>query len=335
MSNLPEQKNAAEIYRKWVKPSIAGLEEVAAHYAISSLFERNGEEVPIFCYSADRQDFTVMEAGQAHLAVGKVRITSEVTRESALITFAALHLGDHNVAAGIRRSMDDEAYNATKSDIVEAFSRADLPEVLRALDRNFGRAIYTLRSLFGDERKKILDRLLESSLREAENSYRQIYDRHAPLLRYLGSAGMDKPRILSHTAEFVLNANLQAELNATPLDPTRVQALVEQANAEKIQLENEGLAFTLRKSITRQMERFCDEPENIDLLRETSQSVLLAARLGLPVHLWRAQNIYWEMAHREFQKPHNAQWRVSFLTLGERLGIETQQFSNAMKAPAA
>jgi alpha-amylase/alpha-mannosidase (GH57 family) len=335
LSNLPEHKNAAELYRKWVKPAIAGLEDIAAHYAISSLFEHSGEDVPIFCYSVDREDFHVMAAGQAHLGVGRIRITSEITLESANVVFAALHLGDHNVAAGVRRTQEQPQYESMKADLLDAFSRADLPEALRVLDRNFGRTTYSLRSLFGDERKKILDGLLAGSLRDAENSYRQIYDRHAPLLRFLGASGIEKPRILSHTAEFVLNANLQAELAADGMDPARVQALVEQAKAENVQLDNDGLGFTLQKSIVRLMQEFSDSPDNLDLLRRVSNSVQLAANLSLPVNLWRVQNIYWDIAHTEFPKARNAQWQVSFLTLGEKLGIETHQFSHTQSAPAA
>lgn len=333
-SNLPEVGNAAEIYRKWVKPAVAGLEQVAAHYAISSLFERSGEAVPIFCYSVDREDFEALEAGQARLGVGRARVTSKITLESAMMIFAVIHLGDHNIAAGVLRS-DNGRYEAIKRDFQEAFSRADIPEVLRALDRHFGKTTYSLRSLFGDERRKILDQLLETSLRDAENSYRQIYDRHAPLMRYLSGSGIERPKVLAHTAEFVLNANLQAELQADPFDPVRVQALVEQAKSEKIELDAAGLGFTLEKSIIRQMERFCDDPQSVELLRRVSNSVQLAVHLELPVNLWRVQNIYWEMAHRDFPKARNAQWRVSFLTLGEKLHIDTRQFALMHKAPAA
>jgi hypothetical protein len=333
-SNLPDVGSAGEIYRKEVKPAVAGLEQVAAHYAISSLFERSGEAVPIFCYSAERDDFEVIEAGQARLGIGRARITSKITLESATMSFAVLHLGDHNIAAGVRRS-EDGGYAAMKSDFQDAFSRADIPEVLRTIDRHFGETSYSLRSLFGDERRKILDQLLESSLRDAENAYRQIYDRHAPLLRYLGASGIERPKILAHTAEFVLNANLQAELESDHFDPARVRALVDQAKAEQISLDTAGLGFTLQKSIDRQMESLNDEPQSLELLRRVSNSVQLAAQLQLPVNLWRVQNLYWEMAHREFPKARNAQWRVSFLTLGEKLYIDTQQFAQMLKTPAA
>jgi hypothetical protein len=83
------------------------------------------------------------------------------------------------------------------------------------------------------------------------------------------------------------------------------------------------------------MERFCEQPESMELLRRVSHAVQLAAHLELPVNLWRVQNIYWEMAHREFPQARNAQWRVSFLTLGEKLSIDTRQFALMHKAPAA
>lgn len=335
VSNVPEQKNGAEIYRRAVKPAIAGLEQVAAHYAISALFERNGDEVPIFSYAVDSLDFEVREAGQAHIGLGRARFTSLVTLESAEMMFAALHLGDHNVTAGVHRNEDPKTYIRMKSDLMDAFSRADLPEVLRGLDRHFGQATYSLKSLFGDERKKILDRLLESSLRDAESAYRQIYERHAPLLRFLGASGIERPKVLSHTAEFVLNASLQAELQAESLDVFRVRALVEQAKIEQITLDQAGLGYALQKSLARQMEQFCEDPSNLELLRRVSNGVQLASELKLPVNLWRPQNIYYEMARKEFSRAHNAQWRVSFLTLGEKLGIDTSQFALMLQAPAA
>src|SRR6185312_11574751 len=52
-SNLVEYKNAAEIYRRSVKPAAVGLEQVAAHYAISSLFETGASK---YSYSIEPAD---------------------------------------------------------------------------------------------------------------------------------------------------------------------------------------------------------------------------------------------------------------------------------------
>jgi len=54
-SNLPEQGDGKQIYEKWVKPAIVTADMVAAHYAISSLFESYGERTKIYCYDVERE----------------------------------------------------------------------------------------------------------------------------------------------------------------------------------------------------------------------------------------------------------------------------------------
>ncbi|EQD31905.1 glycoside hydrolase family protein, partial [mine drainage metagenome] len=49
-SNLPEQGDGAEVYRRYALPSRVDLGKVAAHYAISSLFEPYEPDRRIYCY---------------------------------------------------------------------------------------------------------------------------------------------------------------------------------------------------------------------------------------------------------------------------------------------
>jgi len=165
-------------------------------------------------------------------------------------------------------------------------------------------------------------------LREAESSYRQIYEGHASLLRYLASIGMEKPQILTLTAEFVLNANLQRELRREDLDPTRIRLMLEQAKEEKVSLDRAGLGYTLQKSLTRMMEQLRFNPANLDLLGNVSNAVEVANALDLPVNLWRVQNIYFEIA-RDYvsgKTQLTPESVAAFLKLGERLRIRTDNF---------
>ncbi len=50
-SNLPEQQDGASVYNRYVRSMQVGLEQVAAHYAISSIFTSYPDEADIFCYS--------------------------------------------------------------------------------------------------------------------------------------------------------------------------------------------------------------------------------------------------------------------------------------------
>ena len=83
-----------------------------------------------------------------------------------------LHLGDHNVSGGVRPYRKGEAYADMKEEIVEFFLREDIPDLIRAVDRQFGEETYSLRFLFRDEQHKITRVLLASALQEAAALYR-------------------------------------------------------------------------------------------------------------------------------------------------------------------
>ncbi|HLH07254.1 MAG TPA: DUF3536 domain-containing protein, partial [Terriglobales bacterium] len=58
-SNLPEFKNGAEIYERYVKPATVNLLGVGAHYAISSLYFGFTDRTEIYCYESELKDSRV------------------------------------------------------------------------------------------------------------------------------------------------------------------------------------------------------------------------------------------------------------------------------------
>jgi hypothetical protein len=52
----------------------------------------------------------VHTAGKAKLIVGRSKVTFDITRAWDVLTYAALHLGDHNVNGGVREFRGDEAF---------------------------------------------------------------------------------------------------------------------------------------------------------------------------------------------------------------------------------
>ena len=111
-SNLPEHGDGKQIFGKFVRPAVVNLEKVGAHYAISSLFEDFAPNSRIYAFEVEREDFQIVHEGRARLALGRARITSRITRESATLSFGTLHLGDQNVSGGVREYRGEEAYTA-------------------------------------------------------------------------------------------------------------------------------------------------------------------------------------------------------------------------------
>ena len=67
----------------------------------------------IFCYDVDREQYSLEAEGKLRLAIGRARFSSEITRESATLSFGVLHLGDHNVTGGVRHAYDLGQYTSS------------------------------------------------------------------------------------------------------------------------------------------------------------------------------------------------------------------------------
>src|SRR6185437_16091579 len=58
-SNIPEMGNGAEVYRRYVTNMRIGLDEVGAHYAISSIFRSYPETGELFCFDVHRDSHQI------------------------------------------------------------------------------------------------------------------------------------------------------------------------------------------------------------------------------------------------------------------------------------
>jgi hypothetical protein len=325
-SNLPEHGDGAQIYRKLVQPAIVGLEQVAAHYAISSMFETGAAK---YSYAVDPSDYRTFISGKMHLAVGRAEICSTITQDTEQFTFAVLHMGDHSLSAGVRKYAGEDPYAATVQELQRAFSRADMPAVIRVLDRNFGGAIYSLKSLFRDEQRRIMDHILESTLREAEASLRAIYEHHAPLMRFLSDVSYPRPKALAIAAEFVINASLRREFRADFLDLREVRSLLTQAKEEGVPLDSAGLAFVMGRKLNGLMQQLQRRPQNHGLLRKILSLLDVLKELPFAVNLWKVENLYYQMSRTSYpellkQMSVPAEWFDDFLRLGHRLRIRVE-----------
>jgi alpha-amylase/alpha-mannosidase (GH57 family) len=326
-SNVAEQGTAADIYRKWVKPAAIDLVKVGAHCVISSLFERYDDHASIYCYNVDRRDHQLLESGRARLALGRAQICSQITLECAELSFGALHLGDHNINAGVRLFRDDASYASLVQECSQAFLSGDLTHALRALDRQFEGVTYSLRSLFRDEQRKIISIILDSTLAAVSNSFREIYEDHAQLLRFLAELGTPTPRVLRLTAEFVINSSLRREFEKEDLDLDRIGALFDVAAREKIALDGPGLSYAVKRTIEDMMAHLMAEPRDIALLERVEAVTEMVRGLPFEVSLWKTQNRYWQIlreVHADFlarDDEESRRWLEHFDRLGEKLGI--------------
>jgi alpha-amylase/alpha-mannosidase (GH57 family) len=294
-SNIAEHGDGQLIYEKFVKPGALDLEKVSAHYAVSSLFEDYGEEVRVFCYRAEQEDYHIKETGKASLALGRTKLTSEITGESARFCFGVLHWGDHNFSCCVMACKPDAPLEPIVEVISEVFTTADFTETIRLLEEHFGPSIYSLRSLFRDAKRRILDIVLESALADAEASYRQLYEYNTPLLRYVTSLGDPPPDFLHYAAKSFLNLSLRRAFEIEELDLEHIENLLEETRLAGVSIDAATLEMIIRRRIERLGEPLAAGIDDPAIPQQLDAVITLMGSLPFKVNTRKVQNICFEM----------------------------------------
>lgn len=330
-SNDAKAGDGARIYREKIGALQLGLEQVAAHYAISSIFSSFAEETDLFCYRAQRISYEIFTSGRGRIAVGRVRIRSTITEAQQIFSFAVLHFGDQNITAAVKAYADADAA-AFETFSVEASQhvlRADFPEVIRLIDRYYGHVDYSLTSLFTDEQRRIVKLILNSTLWDIENSLTNIYEDHASLLHYLSQAGLPKPPALTLAAGFAVNAGLRRALDGDPIDQALLRSFLKLAKADEVPLEIPTLSYIADQRMKRAMIELQMSSGSLEMLDRALTLARTLAELPFDLNLWQAQNIWYEImrsssyALTSLAPEHRTAWDRNFSELGGLLSIDT------------
>ena len=296
-SNIPEQGSGADIYARYVKPAMIDLIEVGAHYAVSSVFEDYGEETDIFCYRAFREDFLILHSGQMQLAVGRIFIRSSITRKSDRVSFCTLYFGGHALNCGVRSFLGEDAYLAMKDNVVSAFNTVDFAAIIRLMDTNFDTHNYSLRDLFRDEQRHILQSIIAGTLQDFEDKFTSLYENSSALMGFVRETGMPVPHRFMTTAETALNLQLQKLFTAESVDREKIRAVVNELRDWNVAIDTVALEFTIRRRLEGSMTELLENPENASLLSKVILLVKAIALLPMDVNLWQPQNMFWALLH--------------------------------------
>jgi len=330
-SNLAEHRDGAHIYRTFVGPAIIDREKMGAHFAVGSLFEEYPERGRIYSGCFEQKHRQTLTAGKARLVIGYSKVVFDTTRAWDLVSYAALHMGDHNVNGGVRFYQGDDAFRQLVEELSEAFNRADFPQIIRLMDRHFGESNYSLKSLFRDQQRKVLQQVLAATGQDLESHYRQIADQHTPLARFLKDLGAPLPVALKTAMDFVLNCDLRRQFETGDADPVRVRALVEQAQAGNVELQRDVLAYVVKGHMDDRLERLASAPDDLPWLSRTADLAEAVQSIGLDINLWKTQNLCFRMLRgllpeRQIQAqeghPEAEAWVEHFQRLAEQLGFK-------------
>jgi alpha-amylase/alpha-mannosidase (GH57 family) len=341
-SNDAKAGDGAKIYKEQVNTKQLGLEQVAAHYAISSIFSSFAEETDLFCFRVWRNSYDVYSSGRGRLALGRVKIVGAITGKQRGFSFAVLHFGDQNITAAVKayEPEDAAAFEAFAAQAAGHVQRADFPEAIRLLDRYYGHMDYSLTSLFTDEQRRIVQLILNSTLSDIENSLTTIYKDHASLLHFLSQAGLPKPPALTLAAGFAINAGLRRALEADPIDQPQLRSFLSLAKADQVALETATLSYLADQRMKRAMIELQMSSGSLEMLERALVLGRLLVELPFELNLWQAQNIWYEIlrtagyALTALAAEDRPRWDKNFSDLGICLSIDCAAISDQDPAAA-
>jgi alpha-amylase/alpha-mannosidase (GH57 family) len=323
-SNVPRHKNGAVVYETLVRPAVVDFLRLGAHFAVSSLFEPYPRAATIAHYAVETEARETKESGPRKLAVGRVRLRSSVTREERAVDYAVLHLGDQNITAGVREHAGEARFRDMARAIGEAFGKSDLASAVRLIDRHFGPRIYTLWHLFTEEKRKVLFKILEGSLRDLEADFRQIFDSNCAIMQAMREMEIPLPEALSTPAEFVLNADLRRQIEGPDIDVEALGKLAGEYANWGFKPDGEALSYIVSRKIRDLMASWAERPEDAAGLIKVEGVLAVMKRLDVGLDLWQSQNIYFSVG-RSFCSG-AAEWARAFASVGELLRVDPSAF---------
>ncbi|MCC7210438.1 MAG: DUF3536 domain-containing protein [Candidatus Brocadia sp.] len=328
-SNLVEQKDGARIYEKYIKTAMIDVKKVGVHYAVSSIFEDYPENTRIYCYTVTREDYHREDAGKIKIAVGRASIRSEIIRETERLCFCVLHLDNHDFSGGVHTFLADDTYASMKNEVMTLFEKGAFSDLVRVMDKHFGMHNYSLKHLFKDEQRKIVNQVISSTIDEFEETYRRMYENNRILMGFLQETGMPIPRVFYTAAEFTLNQDLKKACEEEK-DPRRTQIILLDIKKWNIPIHATDHEFAIRRRIEMLMDELRKHPAGFSLLQKIERKLQIFPALPFTIDLWHVQNVYYDMAKTTYKEflikakagdTDAAHWTEKFRQIGHRLSF--------------
>ncbi len=304
-SNVDCFKNGAEVYRQLVIPAQITFEQVAAHYAISSLFTSYAREERVYCYSANQLDYQIQRMGSVTFAIGQLQLTSEITRESQHFVFGVLHLCGWDFHCCIQPFAGRRNYTQVKEQLFEALAQGSAAQTILKMNHVFGDAAYSLQDLFAEERHRIMRLLSQETLTRLDQLYTQVYRDNYGVLMAFHRGDLPVPQELQVAAEIALGHRLLLTLRSLEQDADDLDSLLMHlGQLEAITTEATHLRCRLQQPEAREiLQRFVErslwtlfndgdldnaEPQ----IRVLEQLIVLSGQLRLGISFAKSQELF-------------------------------------------
>lgn len=344
-SNIAEFGTGKDIYERFVKPSVVTAKQLACLWAISSLYQDFEDEEDVYCYTVKRHSYQKVQKGSSNFLVGHIEISSKVTLQKADLIFALMQYAGGDFHCAIKEFSNDAEFNELQTTLIKTFALNPITEIIRTLDEKFGKEYFTLKDIFIEERKKILQILLKDQLEKFGNTYKEMYDQGKGSIYHMQNLGLEIPKEFKISAEYALSHrynDLLAGSDGFVEDPIVQQIKDINYEAKRMNIDidktpsNKNFAKRIITNLNRLTKSF--EIQQADTIIELFEMV---EKLDLQIDISEAQNIYYnKIYHRigdilENNEKEPRDKDIKFikllLSIGEKLNINVGFYKSKLE----
>lgn len=343
-SNLSEHGTGKDIFEKFVKPSIVTMKQIASLWAISSLYQDFDDEEDVYCYKVVRHDYQRVQKGNSSFVTGQIEVISRITQQRSNLIFALMQYAGGDFHCAIKEYSDDLEFSKIKNDLVRTFMLNPLTEIIRALDEYFGKEYFTLKDIFIEERRKILQILLKDKLDKFARTYEEMYDEGKSSIYHMQNLGLSIPDEFKISAGYALSRKFNDLIihSGGFVDPAITQQATEinyESKRMGIRLDKTPSNKIFAKKINQNLNRLTYglEIQQAEVILELFDYI---EQLELEVDIAEAQNIYFAKIYshineiieisKESKRKNDKKLIEMLLDIGERLNINTDFYKNKL-----
>ncbi len=290
-SNIPAYTNGREVFEKLVIPMRIELSDVVSHYAVQSLFRPAMEHGRVYSYQVTEKDSCRRVAGRAKLSISTLEVVSETTMQSTQLSYAALHLGDHNLTGAVRHFRGDDEFRQMTNAVTQAFDCADLVVTQQEIEKHFGELSFSLHSLFRMDRDHITEMVLERPTAQVEQALSRVYQDNVALMRFLTRRGAAIPPAFLTAAKFAIHLQIRRALEQPDPDLKSMRLGFAEAETLALDLDTLSLEYAWQGALERVAKQLAANKDDVSRLNKLTDMAKFATNLDFPVDLWRVQNV--------------------------------------------
>ena len=292
-SNIPEFGSGKDIYERFVKPSVVTAKQIVSLWAISSLYSEIEDEESVYCYKIKKQSYKRVVKGNSQLVIGHIEVTSKVTLEKSNMVFALLQFSGGDFHCAIKEYSDN--FMETRKELIRTYLVSPLTEIIRTIDNYFGTEYFTLKDIFIEERRKILETMLKGKLQNFANTYESMYNEGKGSIYQMQTLGLEIPKEFKISAQYVLTKQFndlfagKGFFNSDILQ--QASDILFEAKRIGIEIDNTPTAKIFSKKIAQNISRlaYALDLQQVDATLEILDCI---SKLELKIDIAEAQNYF-------------------------------------------